>query len=225
MFSKILQVLLYLPFSLWLNFTKLPLKQAIYLPILVGSHKVLKCKGLLRISGGVKFGMIKLGFGSLPFYPRKNLRFINEGIIEFRGKCHIGNSCTISVPKNGNLIFGSNFSVSAGLRLACHKKIEFGDNVLVGWGCTILDSDMHSIKDINGKLNARATIHIGSDNWICEGCTILKGVKTPSWTVIGASSVVSKDFSHRSGKILIAGNPAKIIKEGVWHDYFDDVID
>lgn len=52
MFSKILQVLLYLPFSLWLNFTKLPLKQAIYLPILVGSHKVLKCKGLLRISGG-----------------------------------------------------------------------------------------------------------------------------------------------------------------------------
>lgn len=222
---KFIQALIYSPLSFWINFRHLPVRQAIRLPIIVGGGKRIRITGKIIIDAEVRPGMILLGFGGLPFYERKNLKIILEGTICFKGNCSIGNSCTISVPKDGKLVFGNNFKVTAGLRLACHKYIEFGENTLVGWGCTFIDSDMHALKNDSGKLPGRASIIIGNNNWICEGSTILKGSRTPDYTVVAACTVLAKDFSNNESRTIIAGNPARVIKRGVWHDVNDDIID
>lgn len=220
-----IQALIYSPLSLWINFRHLPVCQAIKLPIIVGGGKRIRITGKIIIDAEVRPGMILLGFGGLPFYERKNLKIILEGTICFKGNCSIGNSCTISVPKDGKLVFGNNFKVTAGLRLACHKYIEFGENTLVGWGCTFIDSDMHALKNDSGKLPGRASIIIGNNNWICQGSTILKGSRTPDYTVVAACTVLAKDFSNNESRTIIAGNPARVVKRGVWHDAYDDIID
>ena len=49
-------------------------------------------------------------------------------------------------------------------------------------------------------------------------CTILKGVNLPNGTIVGTCSLVNKKFEKEN--TLIAGTPARIIKENVaWVPY------
>ncbi|WP_371860829.1 DapH/DapD/GlmU-related protein [Terrabacter aerolatus] len=54
-------------------------------------------------------------------------------------------------------------------------------------------------------------IIIGDDCWIGMNSVILPGVILGSRTTVGAGSVVTKSFPE--GNCIVAGNPAKIIKQ------------
>jgi acetyltransferase-like isoleucine patch superfamily enzyme len=60
-----------------------------------------------------------------------------------------------------------------------------------------------------------APIRIGSNNWIGNRCSIMKGATLPSYTIVAANSLCNKkyDFPEYS---LIAGSPAKLIKTGIY---------
>ena len=55
-------------------------------------------------------------------------------------------------------------------------------------------------------------VHIGNHVWIGRSAIILKGVTIGAGAIVGAGSVVTRDVPARS---LVAGNPAKVIKENV----------
>lgn len=79
-------------------------------------------------------------------------------------------------------------------------------------------TDWHSIVDIQtgSRINPAKDIHIEESVWIGEGVTIQKGVTVGSHSIIGAKSVVTKPVKPFS---LVAGIPAKVIKEGVsWQE-------
>lgn len=113
----------------------------------------------------------------------------------------------------------------------CTRGSTIGNDVLISWGCTIADSNMHSIvsadriKELavakqeydNGTIGDNpdlttinsAPIVIKDKAWIGFNCIIMKGVTIGEGAVIAAGSVVTKDVPDYA---VVGGNPAKIIK-------------
>lgn len=133
-----------------------------------------------------------------------------KGVIRIGNHTYIGNSTFIS-----------------------RSSIIIRNNVTIAWGCTIYDHDSHSLdfklrqKDIDDELlSIRAgknfiankdwscvntkPIIIEDNAWIGMNCIILKGVTIGEGAIVGAGSVVTKDVPAWT---LVAGNPAKIIKQ------------
>lgn len=123
--------------------------------------------------------------------------------------------CIVYVGEGARLTIGDNVGISQSA-IICHKEIEIQDNVKIGGGTKVFDSDFHSLdyltrrefkKDMESKKMAKVTI--GHDAFIGAGTIILKGVTIGACSVVGAGSVVTKDIPANQ---IWAGNPAKFIK-------------
>jgi len=104
------------------------------------------------------------------------------------------------------------------------SRIEIGDDVLIAWGCTIVDHDSHALRFSDRKDDVtnwyRGTkdwshvdikpVTIGNKVWIGLNATILKGVVIGEGAVVGAGSVVTKDIPPY---VVVAGNPARVVRE------------
>jgi len=211
--------------TLYFNFHYLPVKQAMKLPIILFKSKLLKCQGEVIIDSEIlKTGMIQLGELHVSLYPNNGIVWENHGgKIVFNGSCIIGNSSAISIGKNGSCVLGNNFRATASFKLTSYKHIQFGENVLIAWDVLIMDTSFHRLKDSHGvfKNKGYGAITIGKNNWITAKCMILNGTKTPDYCVLGAGSVLNKDYSNLKTHILLAGNPLEVKAEDVWIDLED----
>jgi len=205
-----------IPRSFYVNFRLLPFKQAIRLPIIVSRKTILS-----SLSGSVKLkkvrtGIIRIGFGSIPSIDYNNQRSIIhiDGEIIFSGKCKMGKSSKIIVYKNATLEIGDNFNISGDSKILCHKHIKIGENSLLAWESIIMDTDYHKIYDENNNIiNEDKEVIIGKKVWIGARSMILKGCEIPSYSIVASNSTVTKKFT--TGNILLAGSPAKMIKENI----------
>ena len=114
---------------------------------------------------------------------------------------------------HSRIIIGDYVGIS-GSTIKATKLVKFGNNVMVGSGCLISDSDSHPIdyKDRianNHHKTKSSPIIIENNVFIGARSIILKGVTIGEGSVIGAGSVVSKNVPPFS---ICAGNPAKVIK-------------
>lgn len=158
--------------------------------------------------GGVKPGMIKLGFNMVSIYPNSGVVWNNSGTVIFNGLAVLGNDTKLSVAKTGHLFFGNKFTATCGLKLACYNKITFEDDVLVGWDCTVSDTDFHAVYKNDVKVKGYGEIRIGKGTWVSMKCTILKDTVLPFNCVLAAGSIISKDYSKVEEKTLFCGIPA-----------------
>ncbi len=215
--------------TLYFNFKYLQLKQAFYLPIFLYKVKLLKCKGSLTIeSDNIKPGMIKIGVNTVSLYPKGGNVWENHGgDVTFRGKCEIGNNSAISIGKTGNVDFGDNFKCTAALKLASYCSIIFKENVRLAWDVIIMDTSFHKLKKRNGDLKGKpyAPVCIGKNNWLPTRAMVLKGTRTPDYTIFGAGSVLNKDYTKLESYTVMAGNPLEIKVRDVWRDVNDDSVD
>lgn len=103
----------------------------------------------------------------------------------------------ITVKKNATLQIGNNSGISGSI-IYCTEKIEIGNNVMIGGGCRIFDTNFHPIeaaKRHNSKTvndGNRAPVIIEDDVFIGTNCIIGKGVRIGQGSVIAAGSVVVK---------------------------------
>lgn len=98
-------------------------------------------------------------------------------------------------------------------------EIIIGDNILASRNCSFRSEDGHAIFDIQTgkKLNYvnKTSLILEDHIWCGEGVMFLSPAHIATGTIIGAQSLVKKQFPNN---VIIAGTPAKIIKENVaWH--------
>lgn len=165
-----------------------------------------------------------------------NLRVVNNAQQESNNCIKIGENClingTFTIEKSISKITIGNNTYIGGSNLVCLDKITLGNNVLVSWGCTIMDNNSHSLNynvrvtDLPSALKGAKEgnfskyknwddidykeIIIEDNVWIGFNVIILKGVKIGKCSIIGAGSVVTKDVPEYS---IYGGNPAKLIKK------------
>ncbi|KAJ1645117.1 hypothetical protein J3B02_003691 [Coemansia erecta] len=90
-------------------------------------------------------------------------------------------------------------------------RVDIGDDVMFGPGVHIYTAE-HPVdpkKRLEGLESARP-VKIGSNVWIGGNAVILPGVTIGDNVTVGAGSVVTKDVPEN---VVVAGNPAKIIKQ------------
>ena len=169
-----------------------------------------------------------------------NIKFCNfhtSGIpfvsIALGGKCTIGKNfrmnngnignpigrpqrCIFFADKGAAIEIGENVGISS-TAIVSYERIKIGDNVKIGGGVCIYDSDFHSLdpevrsdatKDLEQKRNK--PVIIGDNVFIGAHSIILKGVTIGDNSIIGASSVVARNIPANE---IWAGNPAKMLKK------------
>lgn len=117
------------------------------------------------------------------------------------------------VDENSSIIIGNNVGIS-GSTINATVSVVIEDNVLIGSGCIITDTDSHPIQyydrvnDTKEK-TTKAPIVIKEGAFIGARSIVLKGVTIGRHSIVGAGSVVSKNVPDNC---IVVGNPAKIIK-------------
>lgn len=128
--------------------------------------------------------------------------------------------CYFIVGKNGRLVIGNNVGMSC-VAIVCWSDIMIEDNVRIGGGVVIYDTDFHSL-DVNERLaepeittNIKTKrVTIKRNAFIGAHSIILKGVTIGSNSIIGAGSVVARSVPDNE---IWAGNPAVFVKN-ISHD-------
>ena len=92
--------------------------------------------------------------------------------------------------------------------------ISIGSDCMIAGGADIRCGDGHPIYDLvtGKKLNTATHIKIGNKVWLAKEVSILKNVTIGSGTVVGANSLVTRDAPENA---IVAGCPAKVIREGI----------
>ena len=215
-------------YSIYFNFRFLPFKQAVHFPILFYKPCFGKLKGKIIIdSEHVTMGMIHLGAMECSLYPNSGIVFENHGgIVVFKGICCIGNASAISVGKNGYLEFGYHFKATAQFRCVAYHYVKFGDKCRFGWDCLVMDSDLHKLKkECGGYTKGYGCVKLGNSNWIGTRSFILKNTETSDFCIIAGGSRVSGKHMYEKKVIIGNSSDVKLLKEGVYRDIFDDVVE
>lgn len=156
--------------------------------------------------------------GNDPKFNNSAIRVGNKSIVEIQSTNHMLCFNVVSPIKESKLIIGKNFAC-CGADIYMHDErnnsIEIGDNCLLSFDIVLWPSDGHTIFDKVSKkiLNPGGKIIIGDHVWIGMGVNIMKNTYIPNDCVVGARSLVNKEFEKQN--CIIAGIPAKIIKENI----------
>jgi len=103
--------------------------------------------------------------------------------------------------------------------ISFHERgsIVMGEDCMLSGDIRMDVSDMHSIIDVQTgmRINPAADIMLGDHVWVGQGVFITKGCVVGSNVIIGAKALVTKDMPDN---VLVAGVPARVIREGVTWD-------
>lgn len=120
-------------------------------------------------------------------------------------------NCTVHIGKRCSM---------GGLFMQLHEdgtEITIGDDCMFAFGLRFWASDMHSIINEQGEVtNVCKYIKIGNRVWIASNVTVCKNTEIADGCIVGSQSVVAGKFTKPN--CVLAGNPARVVKENVTWD-------
>jgi len=168
-------------------------------------------KGLGNISTD---GLLKIGIDYVGFTHRKDVTYLNiNGRLDIKGNSSIGRGCRLDIGNKAVVQLGNGTFVNPYSKFIIQHKLEIGEDCAISWNCQFLDDDFHELNYEGRKLQTSNAIAIGDRVWIGSNVSVFKGANIPNGCVIASNSVVKEKFEEEN--VLIAGNPARIIKRNV----------
>lgn len=143
----------------------------------------------------------------------------------------IGDDCMISgniliYGKEARVEIGNGVFIGNGTTLFCRNEIKLENDIMISWGCTLIDTNAHSlhsmerISDVrdwikgerykNWEVVESSPLYVEESCWIGFNSIITKGVVLKRGSVIGCGSVVTKSTEAYG---VYGGNPAVFIKK------------
>ncbi|MCG3654161.1 acyltransferase [Aliarcobacter butzleri] len=144
------------------------------------------------------------------------INFIFQKVFRIDKDCIFSKNYTSRVLCSEKIIIENNsqtvlksFALSGGCYIQGCEGIYIGEGTIWSFNVSIISQD----HDFNNYNIARKVdpIKIGKNCWIGTNSTILPGIELGDRTIVGANTVVTKSFPD--GNVIIAGTPAKIIRE------------
>ena len=114
--------------------------------------------------------------------------------------------------KKSSIIFGNDISINNAFSAVAECSIVIKDKVLIGYNCSISDSNFHDLRKDNRQQTDPnpAEVIIETNVFIGNNVTILKGVTIGANSVVSAGAIVTKSFPSN---VIIGGCPAVQIGE------------
>lgn len=126
----------------------------------------------------------------------------------------------------GEIVIGDNCYVGEGSRIWSAERVTIGSDVLIAHNVNIVDTNAHEMNHLERAAGFRrlvkeghpktknsvltAPVSIDDYAWISFNVCILKGVRIGKGAIVAGGSVVTDDVPEFT---LVAGNPARIIRE------------
>ena len=118
---------------------------------------------------------------------------------------------------NSELKIDENFAVNGQLRIEFteNTKVHIGKDCVFSYDIIIRTGDGHQIQSLKTKkvINENKDVTIGNHVWVACRATILKGSVIPDNSIVGACSLVNKEFHEQN--VILAGVPADIKKRDI----------
>lgn len=177
-------------------------------------------------------GRPKLIDSKITFFGKNNILVCDNNIIldnvilEFKGNNSIvylgsdlNNGFKLIIYNNSTVCIGKDVKMGVSMKVCALES----QNVIIGDDCVIKDnvhisnSDGYSFYNINSKekFNFSSSILIGDHVFLGNNVYISKGVNVGSGTIIDNLSFIPS-YAKIPSNIYLYGNPAKIIKNGVF---------
>ena len=144
-------------------------------------------------------------------------------IINSNTKAKIKSLRIRAIGSNNHIEIGKNLTMTDGVDIDFanlnNMVFKIGDDCLFGQNIKIMLGDHHHIYSTHNKeeLNiAKYGINIGNHVWLARNVTLLKDTIIGDNSVVAYGSLVTRKFEQSN--TLIAGTPAKIVKENInWY--------
>lgn len=181
----------------------------------------------------LKLELITVGDNSIIKGSNINIRNRSLSKVYFSvGEDSVVNGNFIFENENGLVKIGDRTFIGGGGKFISINNITIGNDVLISWGCTIMDNNAHSLKWSERKGDVKewkrgieenkigyyknwtnvksAPVVIEDKSWVGFDVVILKGVRIGKGVIVASRSVVTKDVPDWT---IVAGNPAKLVRE------------
>lgn len=203
--------------TFYANFKLFPFKQAIHLPLVIYGPTQLKLsRSKIKLNVKPRFGLIKWGYNQDLMLPSKmpSMLCMINGVLIINGDTTISSGVVFRIL--GTVILGRHNFIGGGVKILCCKHIEVGNYSRIGFGSILCDTNFHYIQHDRQVENRIGDVIIGEYIWVGNNSSIVKGARIPNHAIVSSKSYVNKDLSANGEGVLIAGAPAKIIREGYY---------
>ncbi|MBM6761405.1 acyltransferase [Megamonas hypermegale] len=140
----------------------------------------------------------------------------SNNVIKIEDNCYLKDVEFYIEDDFNEIIIGEHTSIYGKTHLAAIEstKIEIGKDCIFSNDIHFRTGDSHSIIDETEKrINKSKNIIIGNHVWIGTRVTCLKGTEIKDNSIVAAASLVCKKYIDSN--VIIAGHPAKIIKDNI----------